>query len=492
MPDNDEPDPSPDTTATVSWWPAAITVAAMASWPFLDVVASNPTAPLDMSVIRTWWLLTLVPALAVLALVVWRRPRRAPLTGVVLGVALWLLWNLHTTTALRDAVGLGIDDTAWWAIIAVVVLAVAALLGRKVPIQRFVAVVSVALVVSSTVTWMANGVEAAPPNPATGEGDFVHDNDVWFIALDALAGSDVLRARGYDDRAFLDALRDDGFRIQSPAYANYPLTKLSLSATFQMEYTFTGVDEPLQGPYFTHMSGVNDTVEMFRTNGYGYVHAYPGFYNGSRCSGAEDHCFGGEDNVNDTDTALATRTPLHGLLLGRTDVEVIARANDPAEQVARILTVDRPGPTFHFVHSLNPHPPLLRDAECRLRDVPLRLSGWGDGPEYVDAVRCLHEQLELAADLILADDPDAIVVIQGDHGPRLDLGDPPDRFAYLSTDEHFSILSAIRLPEVCADLEVPDDLTPVNTFRLVRACLEDRPPDLLENRRFPIQRQRNN
>lgn len=357
-------------------------------------------------------------------------------------------------------------------------------------VQRFVAVVAVALAASTAATSLAAADTDNDPTTTTdvATDSFVRTPDVWFVVLDGLAGTNVLADVGVDDTRFLERLRELGFTVQSDATSNYPLTNLSLSSTLSMNYTFTGRDEPTTGDFFLHMSGGNATVEMFRANGYGYAHAFPGFYIGSRCVGFEDVCVGDDGFVTETEVALATRTPLRRFVLAESEVEEIARANDPDRMVQRLLAAQLPGPTFHFVHSLSPHPPHLRDARCRVRQVPLELAAWGDGREYAEAVRCLHDQLADAAARILTNDPGAVVVIQGDHGPRL--GTDPSSVAgsLLDDDMHFDILSAVHLPVDCDHLEVPDDLTPVNTFRVVRACLEDAAPDLVANRRFPVRR----
>jgi hypothetical protein len=192
--------------------------------------------------------------------------------------------------------------------------------------------------------------------------------------------------------------------------------------------------------------------------------------------------------LTDTQTALLAATPLLDVVVDPRAHASIAAANDPAAVVDRVLAAPVADPTFAFIHLLNPHPPYLRGAGCELQEVPLDFAAWGEGPEYRDATTCLLARLEVAVDAILAADEDPVIVISGDHGPRLGLSGATEGEVLLEGEMFLSAFTAIRLPAACADLDVPDDMTLVNTFRIVFACLADQPPDLLEDRLYPIRR----
>ncbi|HKJ54412.1 MAG TPA: sulfatase-like hydrolase/transferase [Nitriliruptoraceae bacterium] len=488
---------SSDGTDGARRWVAVVTVVAMASWPFLSLMADNLDQPLDMAVVRTWWLATLAGALVVLGIAMAFGRRVGAWAGGVLGVVLWLVFSLPTVLSLRDAIGSQVDDVVWWAMVAAPIVVVATWLMRKVPMQRFVAIMAVALAGMAAVPVAADALDADAATDDVGDAQpaaqasFTTTPDVWLIELDGLGSNDFMRERtGYDPAAFEQFLADNGFDVQAEATSNYPFTNLSIASTLMMDYLFTdGVDEPPAGPFFERLQGDNLTVETMRANGYSYAHTYPGLWTGSKCSGVEDLCIGDTGSITDTETALATMSPLGELLTSRSQHEDVAISNDPAHVAAQVIAADLPDPQFTFLHVLNPHPPLLRGADCGIREVDFTFSAWGEGEEYGDAVECLHAQLQDAVDQILADDPDAVIIIQGDHGPRLGIDWTQPGGVFLDDDMHFSILSAMRLPAGC-DVEAPDDMTPVNTFRIVTACLEGTEPDLLPNERFPIQAER--
>lgn len=479
-------------------WQAVITVVAMASWPFLNLIGDNLGQPLDLAAIRTWWLVTLGVSLALLAVAVGRAAggRIAGWAGGVLGVVLWSLFSLPLFLGLRDVVNSSLTDPAWWAIVAIPIVVVATAVMWSATAQRFTAIMAVVLA-GAAATQIGVGVMSAQADDAeradvpAAAATFTTTPNVWFIVLDGLGSNDFMRERtDYDPIGFEQALETDGFVIQQDATSNYPLTNLSISSTLMMDYGFEGVDEPPAGPFFERLTGDNATVELMRANGYSYAHTYPGLWSGSKCGGREDLCIGDQGSVTETETAIAAMTPMGGWLTNRTPQEDVAISNDPSHIAAQVVAADLPAPQFTFLHVLNPHPPLLRDAECDVRDVPFTFSAWGIGPEYADAVTCLHGQLEDAVDTILAADDDPLIIIQGDHGPRLGIDWTQPGGVFLENDMYFSILSAIRMPAQCSGLAIPDDLTPVNTFRIVRACLDDTEPVLLPNRRFPIQAER--
>lgn len=478
-------------------WPLALSVVAVAALPGLSLLAANVGEQVRVDTVVAWLGITAVAGLGVVTMARIRGPITARRTAVVVVALVVLAYRFPATSALNEALGLSLLDTAWWVVVAVVVAALAWWLARRHGIQVFVAILGPALLIQP----LTQLVLATTGSPASADEEGVdvvvadlpvlaRTPNVYFFVLDGHAGPEFLRARtDVDPDPFLAALRADGFRVSEHAESNYPFTNLSVSSTLEMDYGYEGREEPFPDPFFARLQGDNLTSDIFLANDYAYLHTWPGLWSGSQCSGREDWCLGGNGPVDDTTVALASMTPLVDVVVDDSSSAAVATANDPL-WVTREVLANQPGdrPTWNFIHLLNPHPPLLRDADCELRDVDMELSGWGEGPEYGDAVACLDRRLQQSVDAILAVDPDPVIVIQGDHGPRLGIDYDEDGGVTLDDDMYFSILSAIRLPQACDDVEVPDDLTSINTFRIVFACLEDRPVDLLDDRRFPIHR----
>lgn len=473
----------------------ALSVVAIASLPYVTLLAANVGEELDTPMLLLWWGVTLATSLAVLAGLFRLPGHQARWFSAVLVVLLYLLFNLPGARSLRDSLGWQVEDLAAWFILAGAVLAIAVPLTRLRHVQSFVLLLAPLLLVAPSLEWVSASVsaeETAPddeasetPVPVATEHWMITPN-VWYIVLDGLASVDFVREQtGHDGTAFAHHLGELGFHVSPEAESNYPITFLSVSAALDMRYVFHGVDEPWATPFYRRLQGGNKTVDAFLAHGYSYTHTFPGLWNGSRCSGREDLCFSAEDTLNDTELALAATTPLGYLLETNSDVDV-ARANSPEDAVARILAEDFEEPAYHFVHLLNPHPPYVRDASCRVREVELELGVWGEGAEYGESVACLNRQITAAVEAILEQDDDPLIIIQGDHGPRFGIDRTEEDDILYGTDMFFSIFSAVRLPSACADIEVPDDLTPVNNFRIAFACLRGEQPELLPNVRHPI------
>jgi len=491
MPEHASNDAAAGSIDRRSVWPAIVPVLAIATLPYLTLLATNVGQGVDLGQVLIWWAVTSAVGLAAVAIAARWGGHVARWVGTVTALALYLLFNYPLVAGVRESIGVEMSGLWWWVLASALVLGPAVPAAKRPGVQRLVAVIAPALLIAPLVQLVtASPAEAdpVPEVPAPGLAEFAQTPNVYWFMLDAFAGPVYLYEElGVDTGPFVDSLEGNGFRVPLESRTNYPFTHLAMSSTLELDYVYEGVDEPPTGRYAPILRGDNRTVDTFRANGYGYLHAYSGLWSGSRCGGREDVCIGAHGPLSDTQWALASATPLIEVIADERANSTIAVANDPAHVISRVLDSAPRSPFFAMIHLMNPHTPFLRDAACRIRDVPLSFRDWGEGPEYADAVRCLFQQLEAAVDRILAVDPDAVIAIQGDHGPRLGLGRQTRGEVLLDDDMFFSAFSALRLPGDCGD-DVPEDVTFVNTFRLVFACLAGDEPELLDDRLFPIRR----
>lgn len=84
----------------------------------------------------------------------------------------------------------------------------------------------------------------------------------------------------------------------------------------------------------------------------------------------------------------------------------------------------------------------------------------------------MNSQLISLIDYVLKHDPEAIMVIQSDHGHGFftDFTADLDDWTQESIAARSSILWAAKLPEACQG-QLYDSVSPVNTFRIIFACL---------------------
>lgn len=317
-------------------------------------------------------------------------------------------------------------------------------------------------------------------------------NVYWFL-FDGYARQDQMQLQfGYDNQPFLDELDDRGFEVSATSRGSYPRTHLSVSSTVSMDY-ITLPDNEIEhefdelGPI---VLGDNPTVDRFRSMGYQYVYSYAGSLEWSLC------------RHDLTDVCLPVRTPrfavgeLEQVLLDRTPAGLLSNATsftDPVfvtdEVASRRATGEITEPFFLFSHILTPHWPYRYDTNCEPRATPRdyrSLSETEQQAEYEVQIRCLNELILDAVDRIVAEDPDAIVILQADHGTSFTEWEwdiPFDDWTSRTLGERYSVFNAMRRPDDC--VEPPLEGEPlVNTFRIVFACIEDQPIELLPHRAF--------
>jgi hypothetical protein len=131
-------------------------------------------------------------------------------------------------------------------------------------------------------------------------------------------------------------------------------------------------------------------------------------------------------------------------------------------------------PVFVFAHILTPHPPFVfgRNGE---KVAPQREFCLGDGAylmprdeyakKYRDQLIFVNNKITAAVDKIISKSSrPTIIILQGDHGPgsMLDW----ENLYNSNVKERLSILNAYYLPEG-GPQEIYDDITPVNTFRII-------------------------
>jgi hypothetical protein len=128
------------------------------------------------------------------------------------------------------------------------------------------------------------------------------------------------------------------------------------------------------------------------------------------------------------------------------------------------------------VNVWQPHSPYLHERDCSRRESVIP-HGTLDRLEermahYADETYCANRQvLELIA-FLRERDPNALIVIHSDHGHGFftDWRVPNDQWSEAAIASRTSVLWAARLPAECRASLYPT-ITPVNTFRVLLACI---------------------
>jgi hypothetical protein len=151
-----------------------------------------------------------------------------------------------------------------------------------------------------------------------------------------------------------------------------------------------------------------------------------------------------------------------------------------------------PGPKIVFAHIVVPHPPFVFDAEGKVTDQRYPFSFWdgdmfqGTSEEYIqgysDQVMFLNDSLLSWIKVLQSESSSMpIILLQGDHGPRSTVvWRSPSEDAMR---EGTAIFNAYYLPGVKTSV-LYDDVSPVNTFRIILNEYFNANLELLPDRTF--------
>lgn len=478
--------------------PTAVLVACC-FWPFLHVAEHNKNQ-LDLE--SFFALLAAAALLSALAWVIAKMARRLwPNSGaappLALAMAVVLFFNYQAF--FETLSGLGITRINYiYLALAILLPTWVWRLARRPEFVRAVVVFSSAVIAipAASLTWYAvqsaqwHNDQAQPPIRTNGSA--LERRNVYHVIIDGYGRHDQLRqVLGFDNRPALDFLRSHGFFVAEEAYANYPLSFLSISSSFSGQYPVSDGDTFFDRTRFHDLiSGHNQTVSRFKAAGYAYVHAASSVWSHSDCGGREDYCiqtqhqlFGSVELVNlvtELTPAIYLRTRF-----GLTAAQPMNFSYLRQELEAILKRETRP--LFVFAHTFPPHPPWIYERDCRLRNRGSSSNIRDDWTEdakgmYLDNLECVNRQMAGFVRFVVERDPEAIVVIQSDHGPAftVDWNKALEEWSKKEFEERFAILLAVRAPEGCAS-GLRADMTPVNVYSFVFGCLQGTTPIYREN-----------
>jgi hypothetical protein len=383
-------------------------------------------------------------------------PYRAPLTLLALGlaVAVFALWLFRTQRDLRAT-------TKFLNVAAVCVLLVPlSQIGHQLSTRNADIPVFTAPVAPS---------QASTPNHP----------DIYYIVLDGYARADVLdKIFESNNSLLLDKFRRKGFYVADQARANYSQTYLSLASSLNGVHLTDLAEQQGESSEnrwpLKHMIHNNATTAFLKERGYKFF-AFSSGYAGTELRNA-DTFFKPEEVITEFEKTISVAFPnpivrnklRRGHALHRDRINFIFDTlNDlppPAD------------PIFVFAHILSPHPPFVFGADGAPR-TPKADFALADGNQFLnhdtresyitgyrDQAQYISDRIQETVDAIIARTPDAIIIIQGDHGSGVGL----HQSSLEQTDvwERLAILNALRLPGVDQAPLYPD-ITPVNTFRVI-------------------------
>ena len=304
--------------------------------------------------------------------------------------------------------------------------------------------------------------------------------DIYLVILDEYANSDVLREHfGFDNRQFLDSLRQLGFTVPREVRSNYVHTLLSLPSLLNFSHLTELGDElgarntdPTLPNYLVEN---NRTAAFLKSRGYEFLF-FPSQWwistGHNRNADWEFRAWSGlnparEVSRSDLRRAFISTTPL--ALLRRNDAYDADHVKRTLDAIAQVPS--RKEPTFALAHILNPHYPFVFDAGCRALRTRFT-AGWEQGRReaYINQLRCLNSLLLRTVTTLLEQSaPAPIILLVGDHGTnslKYSQANSAEAVSASQARERFGAFGAFFLPDGGAS-RLSDSVTLVNVVPAV-------------------------
>jgi hypothetical protein len=339
---------------------------------------------------------------------------------------------------------------------------------RWAGLTKFLNVISICLLVVSGFSFvLSQATENDPESPLVAQNQksnpasVVPDAnwpDMYYIILDGYGSAGVLdKYFHYDNSGFVSELKNRGFYFPGNPRSNYGMTALSLGSSLSMDYLH---EDSLNMPE-------NQVRRFVETKGYRYISfssMKPRLTNRAKSGVSWRSLFQNEFSLQLLRTTVLDPFALRVNFYAYTVRNNILTTFDILEQMP-----EQAGKKFVFAHFLCPHPPYVFKADggspsmnFEESNLSLYRTPWDDKEAYVQQARYLNTKVIEVVDTILKNSKTPpVIVIQGDHGPKLTLPD-----LKTSADMHMRIFNAYYLPGN-GRTNLYDTITPVNSFRAI-------------------------
>lgn len=306
--------------------------------------------------------------------------------------------------------------------------------------------------------------------------------DIYYLIFDRYGAQSTLAdVYDFDNSAFIRFLEEKGFYVADESHSNYLKTAPSLASSLNMDYIgYLAADERAKRndwhPIYDLLEGEHRVGRFVKEAGYRFINI-GGWWNPTQYNTLADETYNfgfsefGWLYLRRTvlPTLMEATAPQSDLALRlRWDNGQCQRAPQQFEQTAKIA--ERPEPTFTFVHVLLPHEPYVFDADGNCLDWRT-VSRRGQKGGYVGQVAYANTEIErLVTALLDGPGPKPIIILQADEGPFPERYRTGNRSWRLASQTELRMKTAILNAYYFPDQDysaLAEDITPVNTFRVV-------------------------
>lgn len=317
--------------------------------------------------------------------------------------------------------------------------------------------------------------------------------DIYYFIADGYAGKRTLKELFHFDNApFIRELEKRGFFVAERSMANYPMTRLSLTSSLNMDYIDPKIlNEPKDTMMIKlHAMLMNNRVaEQLRSLGYRFIN-FPSGANMTNLNINADKNINPLGTINEFTTILSLSTMLRVFhKLGHHVLDMKYKRVLKTFDILKDMPQEQ-GPKFVFVHMMSPHSPCVFGPKGEFNpEFSLNyLIACETEKAYTDEIIFLNKKyLELIDIIIAKSTVPPVIIIQADHGTQFTIGkvlgknpqvwNKPTKALML---ERTDILNAIYISPKCQK-QLYEDITPINTFRAVFNCYLETDNELLHD-----------
>lgn len=328
--------------------------------------------------------------------------------------------------------------------------------------------------------------------------------NIYLFTLDAYSREDQLKNLGYDNSYFIKFLEESNFFVGKESRSNFLSTFLSMYTLWSMQYP--NIED---GKIDINLRTARDAIlgksivtDLLRDLDYMHIRMGPNQAQLQDCSDKIDLCL---FKLNDVDgMAAGSGRNIYFQILLMTPMDYLLNFINPYILDRNIFLKSNIGNAYKaFIekkHSFSepflleanvwqPHGPYILDENCNTIDYNLTKNIWSKEDDsidkYLDETQCVNKQLIEFVNYINKYDSEAIIIISSDHGHAFytDFQLPLEEWKKKSINGRSSILLAIKAGKECSG-NAYKDISPVNIFRLVFACLNNSQPQFLEDMHY--------
>ena len=289
--------------------------------------------------------------------------------------------------------------------------------------------------------------------------------DIYFILADGYGSIAYLDQNGIDISGFKNFLDSSGFRSYDEVFSNYQTTTSSMSAMLNMEhhyYASTRKFSEIGRVGRDAIGGNNTLVRYLKANNYQIEYIHQGSYlllHGCKA----DHCY---PDLPFAGAKTVIRNAIPGFLRFGVFWD-LSSLDNVQQEVIRLLESEKMSgdSRFQYIHLFRPsHTPNKQMGRCDQAE-QLKL--------YSERVAKINTYLQALVTEIVSRDPDAVVVIAGDHGPFIfqQCSRNKDLNQLADYRDRAGVMTAIRWPKDYDGKYDNQISTTINIFKYILASL---------------------